>query len=123
MGTLKTLTRRFAAAADAFRDAPPQHFLIVERVRPLGWCVLHAFGDYADAYAQRAARYANDRQVRVMTEAEWRRRTLALMRTREPWFALARLEARLVTAQSELADERAVQRATFLDAFSEVKHP
>ncbi len=123
MSFLNRLIARCVAAFEAFREAPPQHYLVVERVNPLGWYVLHVFEDYDAAQATRSERYANNRHVRVLTESSWRQRTLTEMRSPAPWLALARLNREIVAAQSDLANLRAIQRVTFLNDFSEAKHP
>jgi hypothetical protein len=119
------LRRRFTAAWEAFRAAPPQRFLIVEWVPPLGWCVLREFVDYHDAHTYRIEHHADASgpKTRVMVEAEWRRRTIANMRRRAPWIALGQMNTQLSIAQADLADERALQRVRLFDAFAESKHP
>ncbi len=117
------LIARCVAAFEAFRDAPAREYLIVERVGPLGWCILHQVEDYDAAYAFRFERHQGNRHVRVMTRTEWQRRTLALMSTREPWLALSKLNAEVVNAQKDLKDEKAIARAAILDAYAEAKHP
>jgi hypothetical protein len=116
---------RFLTALDAFRDAPPRRYLIVEWLPPMGWCVLHEFIDYHDAYTYRAEHYYDvpGPKTRVMGESEWRRRTIANMRSRAPWIALSQMEAKLATVRAELADERSLGRARLLDTFGQSKHP
>lgn len=118
-----TVTDRFQAAIEAFRNASPQRFLVVQNRDPFGWRVLGSFENYDAAYHARANRHPGERGVRVMSEVDWRRRTLERMRTREPWIAIARLNAQLATARADLADRKSIARAATLDAFSEARHP
>lgn len=112
-----SLIRRFSFAWNAFRDAPPEEYLIVEEVRPLGWCVLNRFGNYSDADSyRRSAQYGEG--TRVMTEADWRRRTISTMRRRATWHALAKLTHDLDVAQRELEDERRIKRVQVLDDYA-----
>jgi hypothetical protein len=123
---MTNLQRRFSAAIDAFRQAAPQRYLIVESLAPIGyrigWHILHEFVDYHDAHLYRSEHYP-DRRIRIMVESEWRRRTIDIARGQVPWIAMAKIEAQLALVRSELADERSIGRARLLDTFGQSEHP
>lgn len=94
------LKRKIAAAWWAFQDYPPDIYFVVQNVEPLGWLRLGEYGSYLDAMEA----FGGTDVTRVMTEAEWNRRTLATMRSVEPWVAVNLLTKQVVRLQGMLQD-------------------
>lgn len=114
---LQRLGLRFLHAYEAFRDEPPEQYLLVEWVNPLGWRVLNAYATYDEAFQTVRG------EQRIMTESTWKRQTLERMAGQSPWIAAARLNARAITAESDAATYRTMLRVNWLERFQETKHP
>ena len=93
-------------------------FYVVERMPPIGWCVLSDHESYVDAYYTRKA-LEDNAHTRVMTKSEWERQTLIVMASRAPWRALSTMAHDMQKLKSELADLRAIQNTGVMALYAD----
>jgi hypothetical protein len=86
-------------------------WVVVVEFHPLGWRIVHRTRSYEGAYRWNNANRRHGEVTRVLTLAEYRRRTIALMESDEPWRELARQAKEINTNTSELSLVRIEQFA------------